>query len=90
MRQSNQEMHGQYSRSHFLHIHCGRQLSAPILPFCQVERSEAKGAETGGSRVGGGEVEAILLFGSVNYEAFLFYLISLFPQKTPQSLCQWF
>lgn len=40
--------------------------------------------------VGEEEVEGVLLFGSVNYEAFLFYLISLFLWKLPIALARWF
>lgn len=46
--------------------------------FVRLKEVKLKGKKRG-LGVGEGEVEGVLLFGSVSYEAFLFYLISLFP-----------
>lgn len=50
--------------------------------FVRLREVKLKGKKQGRG-VGKGEVEGVLLFGSVSYEAFLFYLISPVPLKTP-------
>lgn len=49
----------------------------PSTHFVRLKEVKLKGKKQG-TRVSEGEVEGVLLFGSVNYEALLFYLISLF------------
>ena len=57
--------------------------------FVRWREAKLKGKKRG-CGVGKGEVEGVLLFGSVNYEALLFYLISPVPLKTPCPLARGF
>lgn len=53
--------------------------------FVRLKEVKLKGKKQG-LGVGEGEVEGVLLFGSVNYKALLFYFISLFLRKLPLAL----